>query len=186
MRVLDMCTGSGIVAVSAGQSGAACVVAVDISRRAVLTTRLNAVVNGVHVDARCGDLFTPVAGERFDLIVSNPPYLPGEETETSVRGLARAWEGGRNGRALLDRLIAAAPAYLRPGGALLVIHSSVCGFELTEKCMHAAGLQPEMIMCHRGPLGPLLTARAFALETRGLLPLGTREEDIAIFKGQKL
>lgn len=184
MRVLDMCTGSGVVAVSAGQSGAS-VVAIDISRRAVLTTRLNAVLNGVRVDARRGDLFVPVAGERFDLIASNPPYLPGDEAETPVRGLARAWAGGHNGRTVIDRLIAAAPAHLRPGGALLIIHSSVCDFELTEQRMRAAGLCPEMIVCHRGPLGPLLNARACALQARGLLPIGVDEEDIAILKGQQ-
>src|SRR5689334_17657235 len=71
-RVLDLCSGSGALAVHAAAHAE--VTAVDISRRAVLTIRLNAALNGVRVRARRGDLFAAVAGERFDAIVSNPPY----------------------------------------------------------------------------------------------------------------
>src|ERR671933_1581281 len=74
--VLDLCTGSGALAVTAARAGAGAVTAVDVSRRSVLTVRLNARLNGVRVRALGGDLFAPVRGERFDVIVSNPPYLP--------------------------------------------------------------------------------------------------------------
>ena len=178
--VLDVCTGSGVVAVGAARAGAGRVVAVDVCRRAVVTARLNGVVNGVRVVGRQGDLYDAVAGERFDLIASNPPYLPGREGH--ARGRARAWEGGRDGRAFIDRLIAAAPAHLRPGGALLVIHSSVCGLDRTEQLMREAGLRPEILVRQRGPLGPLLAARAPALEAQGLLRPGEREEEVAIFR----
>ena len=89
--VLDLCAGSGAVAVAAALAGAGEVTAVDVSRRSALAVRLNAALNGVRVRALQGDLFEPVAGRRFDLIVSNPPYLPGALPE---RGAARAWEGG--------------------------------------------------------------------------------------------
>lgn len=180
-RVLDVCTGSGIVAVSAALAGAGRVVAVDVSRRAVLTARLNGALNGVPVDGRRGDLYQAVAGERFDLIASNPPYLPSGD-DAPVRGAARAWEAGNDGRALLDRLIDGASAHLRPGGSLLILHSSVCGLETTEERIHDAGLQPALLVRERGPLGPLLAARATTLEARGLLAPGDREEDIAIFR----
>jgi release factor glutamine methyltransferase len=180
-HVLDVCTGSGLVAVSAALAGARRVVAVDVCPRAVLAARVNAWWNGTRIDARRGDLFGPVGGARFDLIASNPPYLPG--VAPPDRGTARAWEGGHDGRAILDRLIDEAPGHLRPGGALLVIHSSVCGLERTERRMVAAGLQPEILVRRRGPLGPLLSARAPELEALGLLRPGEREEDIAIFRG---
>lgn len=182
-RVADVCTGSGLVAVSAALGGAGHVVAIDVSRRAVLTAQLNGALNGVRIDARRGDLLAPVAGERFDLIASNPPYLPGlAGLARPARGPARAWEGGPDGRTFLDRLIAAAPAHLRPGGALLIIHSSLCGLDATQEHMRAAGLRPDILLRRRGPLGPLLTARAPSLEARGLLRPGEREEYIAILR----
>src|SRR3954447_22936885 len=65
--VLDLCTGSGAIAVAAARhGGAANVTAIDVSRRSVATVRINARLNGVRVRALRGDLFAPVAGERFD------------------------------------------------------------------------------------------------------------------------
>src|ERR687895_1078166 len=68
--VLDLCTGSGILAITAALRGARSVTAVDCSRRAVLTARLNARLNGVRVRALRGDLLEPLHGEELDLIVS--------------------------------------------------------------------------------------------------------------------
>src|SRR3712207_7276935 len=68
--VLDLCTGSGILAITAALRGAR-PVAVDVSRRAVLTVRLNARLNGVKVRAVRGDLFGAVGEQRFDAIVSH-------------------------------------------------------------------------------------------------------------------
>ncbi len=181
--VLDVCTGSGAVAVAAARGGAE-VTAVDLSRRAVLTARLNARLNGVRIRAVRADLFGAVDGARFDAIVSNPPYLPGEEDELPGRGAARAWEGGRDGRLLLDRLCAEARAHLRPGGTLLLVHSSVCGEDETLARLREVGLEPEVVARRRGPLGPLLAARAEALEARGLLAPGRREEDVIVFRGR--
>ena len=70
--------------------------AVDVSRRAVLTVRFNARLNGVRVGARRGDLLAAVPGERFDLIVSNPPYLPAD-------GAARAGPRAHGRRARRPR-----------------------------------------------------------------------------------
>ncbi len=182
-RVLDLCTGSGAVAISAALAGARSVTAVDVSRRAVWTVRLNARLNGVRVNARRGDLLAAVAGERFDVICANPPYLPAADDGVPGRGPGRHTEAGRSGRVLLDRIIAAAPAHLRAGGVLLVIHSSVNGEEATLGRMRAAGLEPVVTERRRGPLGPLLAARAPLLEARGLLRPGEREEDLLVVRG---
>ena len=179
-RVLDLCTGSGFLALAAARAGATEVVAIDVSRRAVAAARLNARLNGVRVSARRGDLFEPVAGARFDLIVSNPPYLPGAGDGLPSRGPARAWEGGQDGRVLLDRICDQAPAHLRPGGVLLLVHSSVCGEQRTLERLAAARLRPRVQARRRGALGPLLSRRRQLLRTRGLLPGGADEEELLV------
>jgi release factor glutamine methyltransferase len=181
--VLDVCTGSGAIAIAAALAGARFVTAVDVSARAVLTARLNARLNGVRIEALRGSLLDAVPGRRFDVIVSNPPYLPADADELPARGRARHTEAGTTGRALLDRLIEAAPAHLTPGGILLVTHSSVNGEEATLARMRAAGLRPSVAERRRGALGPLLAARAPRLEARGLLPPGERDEELLVVAG---
>jgi release factor glutamine methyltransferase len=180
--VLDVCTGSGALAISAALASATSVTAVDVSWRALATVRLNARLNGVRVRTRRGELLDAVPGETFDLIVANPPYLP-SPAALPTRGTARHTEAGPDGRAVLDRLIAQAPAHLRPGGALLVTHSSVNDEQRTLDRMRDAGLEPAVIERRRGPLGPLLSARAPALERAGLLEPGVRDEDVIVVAG---
>jgi release factor glutamine methyltransferase len=180
---LDVCTGSGAIAISAALAGARSVTAVDISRRAVLTARLNARLNGVRVEAVRGSLLDAVPGRRFDVIVSNPPYLPADDDALPARGRARHTEAGTTGRILLDRLIDAAPRHLTPGGILLVTHSSVNGEGATLERMRAAGLEPTVAERRHGALGPLLAARAPRLEARGMLAPGERSEDLLVVAG---
>ena len=118
--------------------------------------------------------------KQFDLIVSNPPYVPAENDVLPSHGAARAWDAGRNGRALIDRLCDEAPAHLRPGGTLLLVHSSVCGERSTLERLQSRGLETEVMARRRGGLGPILAARAPALQERGLLPPGGVEELVVI------
>jgi release factor glutamine methyltransferase len=179
-RVLDVCTGSGMLAIAAAQRGA-CATAIDISRRAVLCARVNARLNGVRVRALRGDLLTAVSGERFDAIVSNPPYLPGD-ADLPERGAERAWEGGHDGRALVDRLCSQAARHLAPGGVLLIVHSSLCGTDSTLAILREHGLRAEVTVRRSGSLGPLLRARAAELEARRLLAPGQREEEVVVVR----
>ena len=181
--VLDVCTGSGALAITAAQAGAAHVSAVDVSRRSVLTVRLNARLNGVRVRALRGDLLEPVKGERFHAIVSNPPYVPALDDELPRRGARRAWDAGRTGRVLLDRLIDQAPEHLHGGGVLLVTQSSIVGGERTIARMEGAGLRAQVVRSERSPLGPLMSERVRLLEQRGLLEPGQREEDVLVIRG---
>jgi release factor glutamine methyltransferase len=180
MSVLDVCTGSGYLALAAAAAGASAATAVDVSRRAVLAVRLNASLNGLGVEALRGDLFGPVRGRRFDVIVSNPPYLPGPGDGLPPRGIARAWEAGPSGRALIDRICAGAPDHLNEGGVLLLVHSSVCGERQTLDALAVAGLSAGVAGRQRGPLGPLLRARADWLRERRLLLDGAREDLLVI------
>jgi release factor glutamine methyltransferase len=180
VRVLDLCTGSGALAVTAALRGAGEVVAVDVSRRSVLTVRLNAALHRVRVRAVRGDLFDAVPGERFDVIVSNPPYLPAASDELPSRGARRAWDAGLDGRVLLDRICRQAPGHLTPGGVLLLVHSSLIGEHDTLALLGAHGLDASVLQRRRGPLGPLLAARAPELEARGMLAPGERTEEVLV------
>lgn len=178
--ILDLCAGTGLLAVLAAREHRANVVAVDISRRAALNTRINARLNGVTVTVIRGDLFEPLDGRRFDLIVSNPPYLPTPDGSPGSHSSARAWEAGPSGREYLDRICREAPGHLRPGGALLLVHSSVCGERPTISALEAAGLEPAILRRRRGPLGPLLSARVDWLRSRGLVGEDGCEEVLVI------
>ena len=184
-EVLDLCTGSGLAAIAAARLGARAT-AVDVSRRSVLTVRVNARLNGVagRVRAVRGDLFEAVPGRSFDVIVSNPPYVPSGPGALPERGPARAWEGGPDGRAVLDRICAEAPGRLRPGGVLLLVHSSLCGIDATVERLAAAGLEARVAQRRRGPLGPLMLARTADLERRGVLAPGQREEEVVVIEGR--
>ena len=175
-NVLDLCTGSGVLAVVAALAGAATVTAVDASHRSVLAARFNARLNGVRVRALRGDLFDPVAGERFDLIVSNPPYVPGE-------GAGRGFDAGYDGRDLIDRVCARVADHLAPGGVALLVQSSVCGERATLEALSAAGLVAEVAERRRGPLGPVMQARTPELRERGLLLDGDQEE-LLVLRGR--
>jgi release factor glutamine methyltransferase len=126
-RVLDLCTGSGVIAVAlAKELAGSHVVATEISPEAAAIARKNAERNGVTVDIRIGDLWQPVAGEQFELIASNPPYIASAVIPTLAAEVRRepivALDGGPDGLAFYDRIVAGAVAHLVPGGALVVEH----------------------------------------------------------------
>ena len=177
-EVLDLCTGSGVVAVAAAECGAR-VTAVDVSRRAVLTTWLNARRHGRRVRVRRGRLFEPVGERRFDLIVSNPPYVPCPDEDLPDRGPSRAWAAGPDGRAVLDQICDEAPRHLHPGGAVLLVHSSLIDEHATLARLEVAGLaDATVIERHHGPLGPLMREQ----QETGIVPPDVTEEDVVIIR----
>jgi len=126
-RILDLCTGSGVVAVAlAKELPGAKVVATEISAEAAALARRNVERNGVAVDVRTGDLWEPVGGETFDLIVSNPPYIASHVIATLSREVRRepriALDGGPDGLAFYERILANLRDHLAPGGWLVVEH----------------------------------------------------------------
>ncbi|MEY2443019.1 MAG: release factor glutamine methyltransferase [bacterium] len=184
-KVLDLCTGSGVIGVAAAVRGAA-VTSVDISRRALFSAWLNARVNGVRVRTRRSNLFSAVDGERFDLVVANPPYLPAADDELPRTGPERAWDAGRDGRAVLDPICAMGPEHLADGGAMLVLHSSVCDVRRTEAALAAHGLEVDVVYRHRGMLGPIMRERASSLWADGRLSPGSLDEEIVIVRGRRV
>lgn len=125
MRVLDLCTGTGVLAITmACERPRTQVLAGDISPAALAVARENAHVLGAAAEWRCGDLFAPFAGERFHVIVSNPPYICKTDMENLQEEVRRepalALYGGADGLALYRRIAREAPEHLFPGGYLLL------------------------------------------------------------------
>ncbi len=178
--VLDLGTGSGALAIAAARAGAATVTAVDLSLRSVVATWLNARLHGAAVTVRRGDLFAPVAGRRFGLVVANPPYVPAETDRLPRHRKARCWDAGPDGRALLDRICAGVRHVLAPDGNVLLVHSGVCDTDLTLDALTRAGLVPQVLATARVPFGPVMRARALLLESRGLIGVGQREEELVV------
>jgi release factor glutamine methyltransferase len=128
-RILDLCTGSGVIAISlAREFPAAQVVATELSPEAAALARRNAARNAVadRVEVRDGDLFAPVAGERFDLIAANPPYIASPVIATLAAEVRReprlALDGGADGLVFYDRICGAARDHLVAGGAIVLEH----------------------------------------------------------------
>jgi len=145
-RVLELGTGCGLLAILAAKTGAK-VVATDINPSALECARANAVAHGVagHIDFRLGDLFEPVSGECFDLIIFNPPYLPVAPREELGGLLDRAWEAGPDGRAVIDRFLSELAWHLTTNGSALFVQSSLADVEKTIRAPKASGFQVEVM-----------------------------------------
>lgn len=183
-RVLDVCAGSGALAVAAARLGADEVVAGDISWRAVASSWLNSRIRGLRVRVLRGDLFGPVDGERFDVILANPPYVPAAHPLVPRRGAARSWDAGVDGRAVLDRLCREGPSHLSPGGVMLMVFSALCGVELTLAQLEQAGLSAAIVARQPEPFGPVMKRRIALLEARGLIAPGQRHEELVVVRAQ--
>ncbi|HDZ35981.1 MAG TPA: methyltransferase domain-containing protein [Thermococcus sp.] len=133
---LDVGTGTGLIALLMARK-ASFVLGVDINPLAVELAGENALLNGIkNVEFRVSDLFERVEG-KFDVITFNAPYLPGEPEEPIDLALV----GGEGGREVLDRFIREVPEYLKPGGTVQIVQSSITGVEETLEKLEEVGLK---------------------------------------------
>jgi release factor glutamine methyltransferase len=145
-RVLDVAAGSGAIALAiAHERPRHHVVGTDISAPAVRRAQLNAARLGLkNAEFRPGSWFEPVRGERFTLIVSNPPYIAEDDprVEPAVRRFEphRALFAGPTGLEALQMLASGAPGHLVPGGWLVVEHGDTQG-EPVRGLFEQAGLR---------------------------------------------
>ena len=141
--VLDVGTGTGIIALSAARAGAANVVAVDINPNAALSARENAHTHGFadRMSVVCGDLLSALAPTaKFDVILSNPPFFPEEPIDVADR----AWHAGpgyRDIRALFEQ----ARARLAPGGRFYLLLSSDSDLGLIGALIEQAGFRARLV-----------------------------------------
>ncbi|KRE40831.1 HemK2/MTQ2 family protein methyltransferase [Knoellia sp. Soil729] len=174
--VLDLCTGTGALAVAAGLEGAASVTAVDISLRSAANAWLNSRRHGVTARVLRGDLFEALLpGQQFDVVLSNPPYVPGHSDRLPRHTVSRCWDAGVDGRRLLDRICAGAADRLRPGGSLLLVQSAVADHARSVRRLRRQGLDVAVVRRERVPFGPVMRARAELIRARGL---GLGEQDV--------
>ncbi|MCT7661726.1 HemK2/MTQ2 family protein methyltransferase [Mycobacterium deserti] len=186
-RVVDLCTGSGVVAIGAATQGAAEVLAFDICPRAVRCARANAAAAGAEVSVHLGSWTRAAEFGPFDLLVCNPPYVPhapGEDTE-EVAGPSWAWNAGRDGRLVLDPLCASAAELLVDGGTVLIVQSEFSGVESSLDALNGCGFIAEVVAEQQIPFGPVLSARAKWLERMGWLQNGRREEKLVVIRADK-
>ncbi|KJC45141.1 SAM-dependent methyltransferase [Bradyrhizobium sp. LTSP885] len=125
-RVLDLCTGSGCLAILASRNFPyAAVDAVDISKDALAVAARNVADHGLEdrLTLHRGDLFKPLGGTRYDLIISNPPYVDAEGMAALPRECRAepklAFDGGADGLDIVRRIIDQAGQHLTPQGGLL-------------------------------------------------------------------
>jgi len=128
ISILDLGTGSGAIAITlALELPEASITATDASPAALEIARANAQSLSARVEFRLGSWYEPVAGKRFDLIVSNPPYIAGEDPHLAQGDLrfeprTALTDGSRDGLDSIRAIVAGAGQHLNPGGSILIEH----------------------------------------------------------------
>ena len=161
-RVLDVGTGCGIQALRALRGRRAQVVATDVSQRALAFTRLNALLNGADgIETRLGSLFEPAAGERFDRVVSNPPFVitprSGGVPEYEYR------DAGFAGDDLVAAFIAGVGDVLEPGGVAQLLgnwetHGGRTGLDRVQEWVERSPVPLDAWVIEREALDPIAYA----------------------------
>lgn len=144
MRILEIGTGSGFVsAVLLANLKEIRLVATEINPHAARCAKMN----GVEVIRT--DLFRGIKSKNpetlFDLILFNPPYLPTSEEEKVPGWLNYAFDGGISGRDTLERFLDEVRDYLKPGGEILVLISSITGLDAVKEKMETLGFAVEVV-----------------------------------------
>lgn len=122
-RVLDVGTGSGFVAATVADETGARTIATDLNPHACQAARARG------LEAVRGDLLSPFRAESFDIVLCNPPYLPTDPDEEWNDWMEVALSGGESGLAVIDPFLETVSRVLRPGGAVLLLVSSLTGVD---------------------------------------------------------
>jgi release factor glutamine methyltransferase len=146
--VLEIGTGTGMIAILASKI-ADKVVAVDINKYAVECTKMNAEINNTIIDVRLGDLFDPVKDEKFNLILFNTPYLPIKEDDIVDDELEAAWNGGKDGRTVINRFIKNLSPHLESKGMVQLVQSSLSDIEQTKVMLMKLGFEVSITASER-------------------------------------
>ena len=162
-RALDLGTGSGVQALVAAQH-ARSVVATDVNLHALELARIGSWVNDLPLDLREGSLFDPVGDDRFDLIVSNPPFVLSPDHEFVFR------DSDLPGDAICREVVRGAAEHLRPGGYATVLCNWICraGEEAWKALVPwVEGLPCDSVLLSHGAVDPLRYASRWNEPVRG-------------------
>ncbi|WP_297828020.1 HemK2/MTQ2 family protein methyltransferase [uncultured Methanobrevibacter sp.] len=142
--VLEIGTGSGIVAMYASRLTDS-VTVTDINFDACRLAEENFRANGIEgIEILFGNLFEPVKNRKFDVILFNTPYLPTEEDEVLDNTINYAFDGGLNGRKVIDLFLNEVGNHLNDGGIVQLIQSSLSGNEETLEKLDSLGFIAEI------------------------------------------
>ena len=142
--VLEIGTGSGIVAMYASKLTDK-VTATDINANALLLADKNFKLNGIeNIELLFGNLFEPVKSRKFDVILFNTPYLPTENDDIIDDDLNYAFDGGADGRKVIDLFLNEVPNHLNDGGKVQLIQSSLSDNEKTLDMLDKLGFIAEI------------------------------------------
>ncbi len=172
IRGLDIGAGCGIQALRARRSVER-VVATDISQRALGFTRLNALLNGVDgIEVRLGSLFDPVAGERFDRIVSNPPFVITPRVDDVPAYEYR--DGGMEGDDVVAAFVRGVGEHLEPGGVAQLLgnwetRAGTAGLDRVREWVESSSVPLDAWVVERESLDPLSYAELWVRDG-GTLP----------------
>ncbi|GBF36365.1 MAG TPA: methyltransferase domain-containing protein [Methanothermococcus okinawensis] len=153
-KVLDMGTGTGIQAINAVKKGCDVAVGIDINPYAVELSRENAKLNGLEVGKEIfffhGDLFKgidrimeEISIDKFDVVLFNAPYLPTSQEERLEDCINYAFDGGVDGRKVLDKFISEVGKYLNEDGVIQIVQSSLTGEKRTFDMLKRYGFKGE-------------------------------------------
>jgi release factor glutamine methyltransferase len=145
--VLDIGTGCGILGILAAEKASE-VVAVDVNPYAVRCAKENSTLNNTRSKMAFveGDFFGPFRDRaKFDVILFNAPYLP-TENEKDDSLLSRAWEGGESGRIFIDRFVSESSMYLKRGGRVLLMQSTLAGVDETLLAFKKRGMSGAVVV----------------------------------------
>lgn len=136
--VLEIGCGTGIVSLTAAKIKKNKIVAVDISNDALKNAKYNAQKNKLtNIEFVKSNLFSSkkLNGRKFDYILCNPPYLPTNKEERIHGVINHAYDGGKDGRKILDKVLQRFTQYLKKEGTLFLIHSSLQNIEKTRNLL---------------------------------------------------
>ena len=137
-KCLEMGCGSGLLSITMAKKGAI-VTACDANEEAIETTKKNAEKNKAKITSIQSNLFDKISG-KFDIIVFNPPYLPVDDKYSD-----KSFDGGKTGRAVIERFLENAGNHLEKNGRILLLFSSLTGerevLDFAEKC----GFKPSVL-----------------------------------------
>ena len=140
-RALELGSGSGVVLAALGALGAISLCGIDIEREAVVAGArlLDEVGHGGAAQFHHGDMWQPVKGRRFDLVVANLPHFP--MTRGAPGGRWPSWScGGSDGRRLLDPFLEGLARHLSPRGCAVITHNAFVGLERSRAILRRQGL----------------------------------------------
>ena len=145
--VLDVGSGSGVVLAALGALGASSLCGIDIEEDAVVSglLLLAELGHGKAAEFHQGDMWRPVTGRRFGLIVANLPHFPMERSD--VPGRLPTWSaGGGNGRALLDPFLEGLSDHLAPEGRAVITHNAFVGVDRSREVLARRGFDMRTVL----------------------------------------